>query len=197
MRLTSLTVQKASAVTALTTVQAARNEIGGVEPDDTAASDQLARYIGVATARIRKELGYEPASQTYAYSVQFGRDERLIALPTAGVNVVVARVEREGTPLADDQWRLSGALLLGRWVGDNEYTVYYDAGWPVTGAAVDVPADVEQAALTLVTQLWSNRGRAPETAAESIPGLASVSFDEGRLPWQVRNTIDLYRIYGL
>jgi hypothetical protein len=86
----------------------------------------------------------------------------------------------------------SGAPVV--WEPQN-IAVVYTAGY----AEADLPADIEQAAITLVKHRWYARFRDPYLRSINVPGVQEESYwvgqigENGALPPEVVDVLDLYR----
>ena len=186
----TLTVTKPAATQALCTVQQVRDQIVSVKPGDAAATAELTGLVRVASARIAREIGYEPGRQSYLLTVLTDRPAIILPVP---VHPSVTSVETAGEAV---QWQDLGAGVVHTFRPSWPIllNIRFDAGWPVTPAVVDVPADLARAAVELAASLWHRRGRSHDISSEDLGGVAGVAYDTQRMPMSVLDVINSYRL---
>ena len=185
------TVTSEPAVRALTTVQAVRDYVGGIDAADTAAGSVLTNFILAASSRVRVDLGYRPWRTRYEYRTRTMTEQISIALPSPVGIHVYAVTDQDGT---DYETRITiadyGAVYFDPALPARTYIVDYEAGWPVGPAAVQVPPDLQQGVIEMVAQAWHARGRSPDVASEDLDGVASLNFEPRRMPFDAHATLD-------
>lgn len=180
-----LTVLSPAGATDLTTVAAVKAalDIAGTD-HDALLSDLIARTSAAIATHCGRVFGREPVRETL-------RPERpvpSVALSRLPV-VAIASVTMDDAPLADTAFEIDGtAGTLRRLDAKRRYLcweagvieVAYTAGWLLPGeAGRDLPADVEHAAVLLVSRWWHARARDPLERSTSVDGVASTSHWTG------------------
>ena len=182
----------------LCTVQQARDHVVGIDAADVAATAALEAIIDGASARIAHEIGYAPGKQSYNLTV-YDPPRRIVIPHPIGVEVL-ALADAFGETLT---WTEVGPGIVApgedvfevphrQWPAVVE--VEFTAGFTVTPAAVNAPGDLRHAAVVLVAQQWLARGRSPDVASQDLDGVASVNYEPQRLPLDVLDVIDSYRM---
>ena len=190
------TVTSEPAVRALTTVQAVRDYIGGIDAADTAAASVLTSFILAASSRVRVDLGYRPWRTRYAGEWVAPSDRATLYLGSPVDPFVYSIVSSEGGEVMHF-WADYGFVNSPFFLRGTTYALDYEAGWPVGPAAVQVPPDLQQAVIEMVAQAWHSRGRSPDVASEDLDGVASLNFEPRRTPVAVREVLDTYRLRGV
>lgn len=201
-----VTVTTPAASTALTTLAAAQDDLGGAAPSDLGF---LARVVAQASAAIvahlRTPLARETVTEMFR-DVCAWRDLPLSRRPVASITSIVV----DGITLDADEWELGGeASWLYRlsddrridWTGA-KITVTYAGGYILPGAAgANLPADIERACLITIAAAVQAQGRDPALRSESADGIGAQSWldprtDHGALPWQAAELLAPHRRYG-
>ena len=193
------TVTSEPAVRALTTVQAARDYVGGIDAADTAAASALTNFILAASSRVRVDLGYRPWRTRYTGEWIAPSDRATLYLGSP-VDPHVYSIDGADGFATDEVTTFTvmhGFVISPVFRRGTTYTVDYEAGWPVGPAAVQVPPDLQQAVIEMVAQAWHSRGRSPDVASEDLDGVASLNFSPRRMPIAVREVLDTYRLRGV
>jgi hypothetical protein len=200
-----LTVVTPATTTRLTTIAAARDHL--MVADDV-SDILLGDWIDQASASIVEFCGRpfarESVRETFrgvcGYAIMLSR------FPVVGTPAVVM----DGTTLAasDLEWDAEAGLLyrmrgLDRFAwGCRVAAVTYTAGWLLPGQeGRDLPANIEQACLTMIAARYGARGRDPMLRSESTEGVGSASWiataDMGALPPQAADLLTRYvRVSG-
>ena len=209
MRASSLTTVQQPAIDkaliALDAVKSALNIIGNANNDflntlRSAASMAISGYCNRVFQLETIKDEFWPARDAYPTQVPGGA---VLLQLTRWPVVTVTSVMESDTTLADpDDYRqdvergqlirIDGSGYPCRWAS-LPISVVYRAGYEI------IPADLQDAALRLVTARWLARGRDPYLRQESIPGVRDVQYwvpdtPTGALPPDVRELIDGYRV---
>ena len=185
----------------LVTVNLAREYLGGIKLDDTAATALLLTMINQVSRQVVNHLGYDLAYQRRMDTFDLSMVEMSLALSgfaEIAIESVKAIDPTPGSSAAEiiTNYIVANGQLYKRfsaWQSDASYEVTYHTGYPTTGAGVDAPDDVQRAALILLSQTWTSRGRSPDVSSEDIEGVASVDYDPVRVPLVVIDLLQPYR----
>ncbi len=196
----------------LTTISDVRLDLELTATDDDA---WFAKAIKRASATAANYCNRVFAQQSY--SEEFMRDEfrsqyrdqeplRLAQFPVT----TVASVTEDGVVTDASLYELDGkAGLLHRLSGDangrEQWTgckivVAYTAGYVLSGASRNVPADLEDAVIRLVKAAHFARKRDPMLRSEDVSGVLSQSWwigsasDNGAIPPDIRSLLDEYYV---
>ncbi len=97
-------------------------------------------------------------------------------------------------------YRLDATGLPSAWSWGKDIVVVYSGGYELPGAEnPTLPAVLQAAAVELMTQYWTARGRDPSIRSEDVPGLGAVSYwvgavgVSGELPPSVMSKILPFR----
>ncbi len=157
----------------------------------------LAGSISRASASIVSHLGYNPNIGTYRETLETAHG--LAALPLARLPVTsITNVTLNGEPLDPTLYNIeshAGLLirvtdgLSRRWEARSVVTVQYQAGFD------PLPADLQQAALTLIGAEWAARGRDPGLKSIGIGSINLAYFTPDAAPsvTSVAHLLDPYR----
>ena len=200
-----LTVVTPATSDALVALEVAKDELG-IPAADTSQDQVLRRAIRRASALITLHCNRVFAREVVRQSCRgWGRVVLILARGPA----TVTQVEVDGLPLEPDAWEQDGRLLHrlrqgGQptpWTGDR-VLVTYAAGYrlpeqPTDPTAPDLPLDLEQACLQLVTALREAAGRDPMLRSLAVPEAISQSWLDPRagaaqLPPQVAEAVAPY-----
>jgi uncharacterized phiE125 gp8 family phage protein len=191
------TITTAADVTALTTLERAKEELGIT----TNANDAiLERKIDEATSDIEAHLGRifcrETITETF-WGHAFQAPEYLtlhrapvVSIASVTVDaIVIPSTEYRLEPETGILYRLTPAGYQWAWIWYQSIVVVYDAGYLLPGQADrDLPAAVEAGALALVSSYWVSRGRDGTVKSEEIPGVIRYDYwvgavgEAGQLP---------------
>lgn len=171
----------------------------GIEGDDDDAV--LASLIGRASTSIVSYLGANPNQGQYRQTEETTVGQSYVILSRAPVASVTA-VTVDGAALSENESRLDSASgLLARlsggrsrcWESRAVVVIEYDAGH------ADTPADIQQAALTLVSAEWSARGKDPSLKSISIGSIGLTYFTPDAVPSisSVSHLLSPYRAVGI
>lgn len=227
-----ITVSTVATKVALTTVAAVKTQLkmsGNADNDwigtqiDSATS-QIANYLGVEMAEDgTRNLARESLIETidrrarYGYNPPFGvsvplrEADSIIVLGRRPV-VSIASITENGTVLDPADYQLSAtsgkvkrlsSSLVSSWP-NTIIVVTYDAGWLMPGVnRRNLPAEIEDAAISLVEIAWFSRGQNPLVKSETIPGVRQVDYFFGApgqgspLPPDISVKLDPYRNISL
>lgn len=201
-----LTVTSRASSHALVELEAVKAELGlsgGAE--DTGLQSLIARASGMIAKHCNQTFAREGLRQVVRDI--HGRDCLLLARRPATVRAVSV----DGVALAPEEWglpegsarlmRLQGGLPCA-WRG-RAAVVEFDAGYRLPGQAPDpeapeVPPDLQQACLRLVTALRESAGRDPLLRSTNLEQVMSHSWVDPRalgadLPPQVADALAPYR----
>ncbi len=184
-----VTVVAAAELTAITTLQAVKDELGIA---DSSQDERLQRMIRGATDKARAELNRvlprETVSEAFRAGPEYGGDAPPAALSLSRWPVDASAdftVTVDGTELASSDyeldvqsgllWRLSCGLRCG-WRFASA-VVAYTGGYAMPGSSiVTLPADIEDGALALIRSRYAAMGRDPSLRRREIPGVISEDF---------------------
>lgn len=154
-------------------------QVTGTDDDAT-----ISALIARASAAITSYIGAPVLAGSYRETVEAGHGQAYLILTRTPVTTVTG-VTVDGTALAAGGWRLDAASgLLARtsdsrsrpWETRAVVVVEYDAGY------AEAPADIQQAALTLIAAAWAERGRDPALRSISIGSINLGYFGGDNLP---------------
>lgn len=198
-----LTVTTPAASASLTTLEAARDEVGDGGGSDASLARLIVRASALVASHCGRTFGVETVAEVFRPAQACAASP--LILGRAPIRAV-AGVTAAGEALAAPLWECeAGAGLLHRlaaagshrapW-GRGPVTVLYSTGWTLPGdPARDLPADVEAACLALIAAAWHARGRDPGVVSEGLNG-ASVRYREGAgagVPAEVAEMLAPYR----
>ncbi|EHM00534.1 hypothetical protein HMPREF9946_02574 [Acetobacteraceae bacterium AT-5844] len=199
-----LTVVTPASSSALVSLEVAKSELE-IPADDTSQDEKLRRAIARASAMIARHcnrvFAREQLRQTFRPMTS---DALLLARSPATVTAVTS----DGQPLTGEEWELDQCLLYRLrggcripWFG-RVVVVDYAAGYrmpegPQENEAPELPLDLEQACLQLLTFLRESAGRDPMLRSLSVPEAISQSWLDPRagaaqLPPQVAEAVAPY-----
>lgn len=194
--LTVITPATTQRLSDLATVKAALD----LDPADSTADALLIRRLDQASAAIAAHcglsLGYEVVEDRYRFDCPRSVLilERLTvaaieAVTEDGATLDEADVERDGRLLR----RLDAAGRYRPWAGP-VVTVRYAAGWRLPGQPDrDLPADIEDACLRLITERWHAQGRDPALKSLEDEGARAAFSAAAGLPADVCALLAPYR----
>ena len=168
------TVTTPASVTELATVQECRDEITGLADDDAEASRLLHAAITAASAQIAQYLGYAPGRTRYALTARVPNTGGVL-LP-APIDPVVHSAMIESVPTGYTL-EFGGIIRVAKTLQTTDLEVDYESGWPLLAASVDVPIDLTRATVLLVADAWLRRGQPSGLASQDVEGIARVSFE--------------------
>lgn len=195
-----LTVLEAG-VQRLTTIAMAIDVAGAANLLD----DEVGRLIDTASSAIARQCNRQFGRERLREGLRPGKGPLILSRsPVSALYSVTAdgnQVELEGVELD------GGAGLLGRLdaAGDacpwwnRRVVVEYAAGWAMPGSPDrDLPPDIEQACLLLISDTLAGQGRDPRLRSESTEGVGSTSWLDPRagqehLPPQAAGLLRPYR----
>lgn len=165
------------------------------------ASSDCEAYLGFRVAR-------ESVSQTFWHDPNDGAPEYLILRRTPVATLTSVTLDDE--LLDASEYRLDAetgqlyALTTSGyptgWMFSKSIVVAYAGGYVLPGTpGYDLPAGIEGAAVDLVTDFWSARGRDPSVKGEEVPGAYRVDYwvgavgETGELPARVQMKLAPYR----
>lgn len=210
-----LTVVTAAEQTALTTVQAFKDEMGITTADEDVwieaqinrMSAAICSYIDVpAATNGTRTLGRETLSERFRYS------ECKIVLARVPVSSIVSVTDFSAEIVDPAEYELDGAtgflwrLTTGTpnnrisWTTEN--TIVYQAGYLLPGQdGRDLPYDIEDAALSMMKSARASRTRDPLVKSLEVYDVESVSYwvgstgsnSSGGLPPDIAAKLDPYR----
>lgn len=165
--------------------------------DDAAISALIAR----ASAAITSYIGAPMLSGGYRETFETGCGQTYLILSRTPVSSITS-VAVDSTVLSENESRLdSSAGLLARlangrsrpWEARAVIVVEYEAGYETT------PADIQQAALTLIAADWSARGRDPGLRNIGIGSITLGYFGPDNQPGvgTVAHLLNPYRTVGM
>lgn len=198
-----LTVTSSAASSRLTTVPAAKDDLGITATDDDLfigrlidrASAVVVAYCGRTFGsqgyqeifRFGWEPGIGPAAMTAApYGTPINVQRKPIILQASPVTAFASIVEGTGTPLVEGTdfeadypaglaWRLREGIRS--WWNVPTVTVAYAAGWALPNDQNrTLPSDVEDVCLALVRSAYTARGRDPNVALDWTEGLGRTQY---------------------
>ncbi|MBC9176769.1 hypothetical protein [Pseudoroseomonas ludipueritiae] len=189
--------------TRLTTIAAVRAQaVVGDDVDDITVGEWIDQASASIVSHCRRRFARETVTQTFlrpANGPLILDRAPLIAAPA---------VVSDGLGLLDDEMECDlAAGLIYRLHGDcrggwfsRRLTVTYTAGWSLPGSPDrDLPADIEQACLTLVAARAAGMGRDPMLRSRTVEGVGSTSWiasaDMGALPPQAASLLAPYVRY--
>lgn len=201
------TITTPPARVALTTVERVKAELGitGDANDDLleqkileASSDiesKLARVL--ARAGITQRFWGDPGA------AEFFLLDRYPVASVASVTVDEVLVSADQVLLDSDTgliYRLDASGHACPFTWCKNVIVVYAGGYELPGASIpDLPPVLQAAAIELMTQYWTSRGRDPSIRSEDIPGVMAVQYwvgavgDAGELPPSVMSKISPFR----
>lgn len=190
-----------AATQSLTTLAAVKRELGiSGTAEDTHLTALIAQASTICAAWCGRPGGFGRASLRQTERLTAWRPVLVLdwdlSPAVSAVTVDTAAVtdyELDGSLL----YRLSGRFRT-QWSPWTVVEVTYSAGFDL---AVAVPADLERAALVLVTALYAARGRDPGLRSESVDGVTSASYLDPRpgmegLPPGAAGLLAPYRALG-
>lgn len=204
-----LTVITPASGTALTTVETVKAGLDLTGADDDAwLADTIDRVSDRITGWCGRVFGQETVRETF----RLHRPLPSLILSRWPVASIASAVE-DGAPLSPDAFEISASDgILYRLNAKGRYlswppatvAVEYTAGWLLPGqAGRNMPGDIEQAAIDLVTRAYRARGRDPALRSEDVPDVyaasyfdAAKSFDNG-LPPDLASALARYRTPGV
>lgn len=154
-------------------------QVTGADDDAT-----ISALIARASAAITSYIGAPLMAGSYRETFETGHGQAYLILTRTPVTTVTG-VTVDSTALAAGGWRLDAASgLLARtsdsrsrpWETRAVVVVEYDAGY------AEAPADIQQAALTLITANWSSRGRDPGLRSIGIGSITLGYFGPDNQP---------------
>ena len=178
-----LTIVTPAASDDLTSLARVKTELGIT---GTAEDAKLTTLIAEASNLItiyckRNSFGAQTVRQTERLS------ERLECIVLAlDLAVVIASVTVDGVALLTTEWELDGALLYRLdasddrrmwWEGGTKVVIQYATGWTLPAGAPDA---LERAAVDLVANLYRAAGRDTTVRSETVEGIGSISYVDGR-----------------
>lgn len=184
-----VTVVAAAELTAITTLQAVKDELGIT---DASQDERLLRMIRGATDKARAELNRvlprETVSEAFRSGPEYGGDAPPAALSlsrwpvdaSADFTVTVDNVQLQSTDYELDAqsgllWRLSSGRRAG-WCFTSAI-VEYTGGYAMPGSpTVTLPGDIEDGALALIRSRYAAMGRDPSLRRREIPGVITEDF---------------------
>lgn len=199
-----VSVTTAASVSALTTLDRAKQELGitGNQYDDV-----LRSKIREATADITARFHADPRETLTETLWNVRRAERLVLQrrPVASItSITVDDIAWTGSyrldPKSSILYAFDSSGYPTRWSTAKTMAVVYDAGWIMPGqSGADLDASIESACLELLQSFWLSRGRDPSVKRESIPGLADVEYwvgsigAAGSLPPSIEEKLQTFR----
>ncbi len=182
----------------LVSLETAKTYLGVEGTDDDAV---LSSLITRASAAIVSYLGFNPNAGEYRETVETLAGQQYILLSRTPVTSI-SSVSVNSAALSSDTYRLDSASgLLARlsggryraWESRSAVVVEYNAGY------AEVPADLQQACLTLVNAAWAERGKDPALRSISIGSINLGYFGGDNLPGinSVAPLLDTYRAVGI
>jgi hypothetical protein len=189
--------------TRLTTIPAVRAHLAvGDDVDDITVADWIDQASASIVSQCRRRFARETVAQTFRRPTNGP-----LVLDRAPL-VEAPTVNADGVDLLYDDLDCDlAAGLIYRMQGDcrggwycRQLTVTYTAGWSLPGNPDrDLPADIEQACLTLVAARAAGIGRDPMLRSRTVEGVGSTSWiasaDMGALPPQAAGLLAPYVRY--
>lgn len=202
-----LSVTTAATSSGLTTIAAAKAEIGG-SPD----AGDVQRWIDAASAAIARHTGRvlarETVTETFWLEGRSVEALRLDRVPVATLTSVT--VDGTALTLATDVLLDADSGLLHRLSGDvpcdwyaAKVEVAYQGGWILPGASgANLPADIERACQLAVVAMSAGTGRDPQLRSESAEGIGAASWldpraEDGALPWSAAALLAPWRRFAI
>jgi hypothetical protein len=171
--------------------------------DDQQAS--VATVIKRASAAIARYCARPFGRETVRERLRPFRSGAVILERRPAVRIVSILVDGQALDPAETECNSETGLLFrlqdgepGPWRGSS-VTVTYEAGWILPGPSdADLPEDIREACLLLVTAWHADRGRNPLLRSESEEGIGSSSWLDPRagmeaMPPQVAGLLKPYR----
>lgn len=198
-----ITVASPASVTALTTLERVKAELG--ISDD--ASDALLRAkIREASSDINARAWADPFEAVTQTFWHVGCEEYLILQRRPNVTIAsiavddVAATDFRIDPGAGLLFRLDASGYPVSWRASKSIVVAYSAGYIMPGqTGANLEPALEAAAVELLQSYWASRGRDPLIRSESVPGLGDVTYwvgavgESGELPPSVESRIEPFR----
>jgi hypothetical protein len=205
----------------LTLVATAADEVGA-DPGDaslqriiTAASKAVASYLGYPVERLFDAAAQTVAGQgsRYLFLKGVGKLQQVLSITIDGVLLAASEYEIDNAQFArirrlNGPWPFTGLTSGGvaddplRAEDTGDILVVYLAGWITPGQValqaadvVELPADIEQAALEVITAMWRRKGKDRGVASQSL-GSGSITYretDVGPIPRSARALLAPYR----
>jgi uncharacterized phiE125 gp8 family phage protein len=184
--------------TNLVSLESAKAHLQVTSTDDDAV---LTSLIARASAAIVSYLSFNPNTAGYRETTETGIGQSYVLLsrmPVSSITIVTV----DGVTLSAGGYRLDSASgLLARtsdsrsraWEGRAVVTIEYTAGY------TDTPADLQQAALTLISSEWAARGKDPGLKGIGIGSISLTYFTPDALPSiaSVAPLLSPYRAVGI
>lgn len=202
-----VTVTAAAATSQLTTLTNAKGDLGVTgSADDSFIGRLIDRASGLIARHCGRTLGLETVAEVFRhgytgpgsvyplvapYGTPIGQRAAPVVLSRRPVVAVSGVTDSAGATVDPTYYELDPAAgLLWRLSGTNRIpwafsllTVTYQAGWKLPNdAAANMPADLEDACLSLVRQAYFSRGSDPSIAMELQEGVGRVNYQPGASP---------------
>ena len=179
-------------------VLANTGKIKGNAQQQAAHVSVVESLIDQMSSRIAGEIGY-PLGEHRAeewWRIMVPRRSLILRSPLATA-VAVRFATEDGAEEPVDVLASGSGVLHGdfrRLWAEGVYKVAYTSGYPATAGAVQVPPELQRAAVVMVTQAYYARERSPDMRVAELPGVVGVGFDvPGQLPPDVFEVIRAYR----
>lgn len=180
----TLTVTQAATVTALTTLQRVKAELGIADgASDSILSSKISEASSDIEAQLNRVFRRETVQETF-WGAPFSINALVLErTPLGDIDSVVV----DGEAVESSEWRADPeAGLLYRltadgyeaaWCWSKSIVVTYAAGYLLPGeSGATLPPVIEAAAVELVASYWSARGRDPRVRVEDIPGVMRTEY---------------------
>ena len=199
----------ALAANALTLVATCEAEIGGLTGGSQDAL--LERYINAASEKIAQYLGYILYNDSAVVEKVAGSDDAFIYIDRTPLNSITSIIWLgDGSTVSSGDYEIwkagQGAIYNANGWNDSRismtdferYQVTFDGGWvtPQQGGTRDLPFDLENVCIDMVTTMWRQKGADAGIKSESILS-TSVTYDRshGGITPTMQEVLDSYKRY--
>lgn len=206
---TIVTVDTPAPDSALTTLTRVKSELGIT---GSSYDNLLEQKIDEASSVIEALLGFRVPKETVTqtFYAQPGDDARRYLVLDRTPVVEITSVTVDGVAFDDSLWHVDPATGLlyaldaagypGVWSFCNSIVIAYSGGYVMPAESnSNLPAAIQGAAVDLVSNFWSTRGRDPALKSEEVPGVYRADYwvgavgEEGQLPPSVVSKIAPFR----